>query len=215
MDMLLFDLDNTLYSPERQLFSLIDVRINRYMSEVVGIPTTEVDGLRRRYWAEYGVTLQGLIRHYQVDPEDYLDYVHDVDVSSRLDPDAELRRVLEQLPQRKAVFTNGSTDHADRVLDRLGLSDQFEDIFDIRVANYLPKPFAAPYQKVLARLGMQGKDCTMVEDSVENLKTAKQLGMKTVLVGDGPQPDFVDARISKAARIPQALATLQRLPAPD
>jgi len=105
--MLLFDLDNTLYSPERELFSLIDVRINRYMSEVVGIPAAEVDGLRRRYWAEYGVTLQGLIRHYRVDPEDYLDYVHDVDVASRLDPDGELRLALQQLPQRKAVFTNG------------------------------------------------------------------------------------------------------------
>ncbi len=69
MDMLLFDLDNTLYSPERELFSLIDVRINRYMCQTVGIPPAEVDGLRRRYWAEYGVTLQGLIRHYQVDPE--------------------------------------------------------------------------------------------------------------------------------------------------
>jgi putative hydrolase of the HAD superfamily len=206
--MLLFDLDNTLYSPERELFSLIDVRINRYMNEVVGIPTTEVDGLRRRYWAEYGVTLQGLIRHYQIDPEDYLDYVHDVDVSSRLDPDTELRQILTQLPQRKAVFTNGSIGHADRVLNRLGLRDQFENIFDIRVANYLPKPFAAPYHKVLEQLGVQGKDCTMIEDSVENLKTAKQLRMKTVLVGSGPQPDFVDVRISKAAHIPQALATL-------
>jgi len=215
MDMLLFDLDNTLYAPERKLFSLIDVRINRYMSEVVGIHPAEVDGLRRRYWAEYGVTLQGLIRHYQVDPEDYLDYVHDVDVSSRIDPDTELRQVLEQLPQRKAVFTNGSTGHANRVLARLGLSDQFEEIFDIRVANYLPKPFAAPYHQVLERLGVQGNDCTMVEDSVENLKTAKQLGMKTVLVGNGPQPDFVDVRISKVARIPQALAALQSQPTPD
>lgn len=209
MNMLLFDLDNTLYSPERELFSLIDVRINRYMVEVVGIPTTEVDGLRRRYWAEYGVTLQGLIRHYQVDPEDYLDYVHDVDVSSRLDPDVELRQVLAQLPQRKAVFTNGSTGHADRVLARLGLRDQFEEIFDIRVANYMPKPFAAPYHKVLEQLGLQGKDCTMVEDTLDNLKTAKELGMKTVQVGNGPQPAFVDVRIPKVARIVQALAALQ------
>jgi len=215
MDMLLFDLDNTLYDPARELFSLIDVRINRYMREVVGIHPAEVDGLRRRYWAEYGVTLQGLIRHYQVDPEDYLDYVHDVDVSSRLDPDAELRRVLEQLPQRKAVFTNGSAGHADRVLDRLGLRDQFEEIFDIRVANYQPKPFAAPYHRVLEHLGMQGTDCTMIEDSVENLKTAKQLGMKTVLVGSGPQPDFVDARIPRAAQIPQALAALPSPSTPD
>lgn len=210
--MLLFDLDNTLYSPERELFSLIDVRINRYMSEVVGIPAAEVDGLRRRYWAEYGVTLQGLIRHYRVDPEDYLDYVHDVDVASRLDPDAELRQSLEQLPQRKAVFTNGSTGHAERVLAQLGLRDQFESIFDIRVAQYQPKPFAAPYHQVVAKLGVDARDCVMIEDSLENLRTAKALGMKTVLVGAGPETDFVDARIDRAAQVPSALAAL---PAPS
>lgn len=207
--MLLFDLDNTLYPPERELFSLIDVRINRYMSEVVGIPAAEVDGLRRRYWAEYGVTLQGLIRHYRVDPEDYLDYVHDVDVASRLDPDAELRLALQQLPQRKAVFTNGSTGHAERVLTRLGLRDQFESIFDIRVARYQPKPFAAPYHRVVAELGVDARDCVMIEDSLENLRTAKALGMKTVLVGAGPKADFVDARIDRAAQVPTALAGLQ------
>lgn len=207
--MLLFDLDNTLYPPERELFSLIDVRINHYMSEVVGIPAAEVDGLRRRYWAEYGVTLQGLIRHYRVDPEDYLDYVHDVDVASRLDPDAELRLALQQLPQRKAVFTNGSTGHAERVLTRLGLRDQFESIFDIRVARYQPKPFAAPYHRVVAELGVDARDCVMIEDSLENLRTAKALGMKTVLVGAGPKADFVDARIDRAAQVPTALAGLQ------
>lgn len=207
--MLLFDLDNTLYPPERELFSLIDVRINHYMSEVVGIPAAEVDGLRRRYWAEYGVTLQGLIRHYRVDPEDYLDYVHDVDVASRLDPDAELRLALQQLPQRKAVFTNGSTGHAERVLTRLGLRDQFESIFDIRVARYQPKPFAAPYHRVVAELGVDARDCVMIEDSLENLRTAKALGMKTVLVGAGPKADFVDAHIDRAAQVPTALAGLQ------
>ena len=212
--MLLFDLDNTLYSPERELFSLIDVRINRYMSEVVGIPAAEVDGLRRRYWAEYGVTLQGLMRHYRVDPEDYLDYVHDVDVASRLDPDAELRHALQQLPQRKAVFTNGSTGHAERVLAQLGLRDQFESIFDIRVAQYQPKPFAAPYHRVVAELGVDARDCTMIEDSLENLRTAKALGMKTVLVGAGPEADFVDACIDRAAQVPAALADLQALPVP-
>ncbi|MDY0268489.1 pyrimidine 5'-nucleotidase [Trichloromonas sp.] len=212
--MLLFDLDNTLYPPERELFSLIDVRINRYMCEVVGIPVAEVDGLRRRYWAEYGVTLQGLIRHYQVDPEDYLDYVHDVDVASRLDPDAELRLALEQLPQRKVIFTNGSTDHAERVLARLGLRDQFERIFDIRVARYQPKPFAAPYHQVVAELEVAPGDCTMIEDSLENLRTAKALGMKTVLVGAGPEADFVDARIDRAAQVPAALVGLHALSVP-
>ena len=205
MNALLFDLDNTLYGADRELFSLIDVRINRFMVEIAGIAATEVDGLRRDYWQRYGVTLQGLIRHHGVDPEAYLDYVHDVDVASRLDPDPGLRHCLQQLPQRKVVFTNGSRDHALRVLDRLEITDQFEAIFDIRVARYLPKPFADPYHKVLDALDLKAQHCIMVEDSLANLRTAKELGMGTILVGNTPSAPYVDARISRAEEVLQAL----------
>ncbi|MEJ2698573.1 MAG: pyrimidine 5'-nucleotidase [Desulfuromonadales bacterium] len=209
MEAIIFDLDNTLYPPEKELFSLIDVRINRYMSEVVGIPPEEVDGLRRRYWAEYGVTLQGLIRHYGVDAEDYLEYVHDVDVAGRLAADPELRLALEGLPQRKAVFTNGSHGHARRVLDTLGLTDLFEKIFDIRVASYRPKPFPDPYHKVLECLALPASRCVMVEDTLDNLRTAKDLGMGTILVCSSPsEADFVDVRVSSAAQVPKALCRL-------
>ena len=203
---LLFDLDNTLYPPERELFNLIDVRINRFMTEQVGIPAAAVDDLRREYWAAYGVTLQGLIRHHAVDPEDYLHYVHDVDVASRLSPDPQLREMLGALPQRKAVFTNGSSCHAERVLDTLGIADRFERVFDIRVANYLPKPFLEPYQAVLAALGIAADDCTMVEDSRDNLRTAKQLGMTTVLVGAGATPAFVDLHLPDVCALGAALS---------
>lgn len=206
MQALLFDLDNTLYSADRELFSLIDVRINRFMVEEAGIAPPEVDDLRRDYWQRYGVTLQGLIRHHAVDPEAYLDYVHDVDVASRLDPDPGLRRCLQQLTQRKVVFTNGSRAHALRVLDRLEITDQFEAIFDIRVASYLPKPFVDPYHKVLDALGLKARHCIMVEDSLANLRTAKELGMGTILVGDSLSAPYVDARISRAEQVLQALA---------
>ncbi|PLX85467.1 MAG: pyrimidine 5'-nucleotidase [Desulfuromonas sp.] len=204
-DAILFDLDNTLYAPERQLFSLIDVRINRYMEDVAGIPGAEVDGLRRRYWAEYGVTLQGLMRHHGVDPEDYLAYVHDVDVNARLHPDPALRHALRPLPGRKAVFTNGTRDHAERVLRALELEDLFDAIFDIRVASYLPKPDPAPYRKVLQSLDVAAERCLMVEDSAANLKTAKALGMGTVLVGGGKKEAFVDAVIPAVSRLPETL----------
>ncbi len=207
MDIILFDLDNTLYPPERQLFSLIDVRINRYMCEVVGIPSHEVDGLRRHYWQQYGVTLQGLIRHYDIDPEDYLVYVHDVDIASRLDPDPHLRQTLQELTQRRMVFTNGSICHANRVLTTLGIDDLFEEIFDIRVAAYQPKPFPEPYQAVLDTLGAAAKECVMVEDTRKNLQTAKKLGMATVLVGAGDTPDYVDSHIPAVTRIGQTLQT--------
>ena len=201
MDVLIFDLDNTLYPAEKHLFGLIDVRINRYMTEIVGIPAPDVDTLRREYWRLYGVTLQGLIRHYGVDPEDYLLYVHDVDVGSRLGPDPILRDTLDALPQRKAVFTNGSTCHASRVLSALGIEDIFEDVYDIRVAAYLPKPWPEPYLAVLEKLGTSPEHCIMIEDSRQNLQTAKKLGMGTILVGDGQTPDFVDVHLDSARQV--------------
>jgi len=208
MDILIFDLDNTLYPPERELFSLIDVRINRYMTEVVGIPARQVDALRRDYWKRYGVTLQGLIRHHGVDPEHYLDYVHDVDVCQRLDPDPQLREALLALPQRKTVFTNGSICHAGRVLAALGIADLFETVYDIRVAGYLPKPFTEPYRAVLDALGVEAARCVMIEDLRDNLRTAKQLGMQTVLVGAGETPSYVDLHLDDVRQIHPQLRRL-------
>jgi len=205
MNILLFDLDNTLYSSDRELFPLIDQRINRYMHEVVGIPLTQVDTLRRSYWQRYGVTMQGLMRHHGVDPEDYLSYVHDIDVSSRLHPDPALREALSAVPLRKVVFTNSSRDHSERVLDALGLSSLFEEIFDIRVANYLPKPSPEPYHAVLERINIPASACIMVEDSPENLRTAKDLGMGTILVGLLPSTPHVDVQIATASEISSAL----------
>ncbi|AMV73795.1 HAD superfamily hydrolase [Desulfuromonas sp. DDH964] len=204
----LFDLDNTLYAPERDLFALIDKRINRYMLEVVAIPRAEVDGLRRHYWKAYGATLQGLIRHYGVDPEDYLDYVHDVDVSTRLQPDPLLCSSLQRLPLRRFVFTNGSRGHAERVLAALGLAESFEEIFDIRIANYQPKPNPDPYHGVLRQLGLAAGHCVMVEDSLANLATAKQLGMTTVLVAQDPeQSAVVDHQVATASQAAQLVTS--------
>lgn len=205
MDVLIFDLDNTLYPAEKHLFGLIDIRINRYMTEVVGIPAPEVDTLRREYWRLYGVTLQGLIRHHGVDPEDYLFYVHDVDVSSKLSADTVLRRTLKELPHRKVVFTNGSTCHAGRVLGALGIDDIFEEVYDIRIASYLPKPWPEPYHAVLEKLGTTPDRCIMIEDSRENLKTAKDIGMGTILIGAGETPDFVDVHLKSAREIHHGL----------
>ncbi len=103
------------------------------------------------------------------------------------------------------VFTNGSRGHADRVLRVLGLHDLFEEVFDIRVASYLPKPMAAPYHKVMEHLCLPGDKCLMVEDSAANLQTAKELGMGTVLVGGGETPPFVDVHIPTLDGLPRAL----------
>ena len=205
MEFILFDLDNTLYSAEQEVFSHIDRRINNYMVEVVGIPLDEVDDLRRKYWECYGVTMQGLMRHHRVDPEDYLAYVHDIEVGCLLRPDPELRQALQSLPLRRAVFTNSSLDHSERVLNALGLNGAFEEIFDIRIADYLPKPFPEPYHAVLDRLGVSASHCIMVDDSPENLRTAKDLGMGTILVGQKTPSPWVDVAIHGAVEVPEVL----------
>jgi putative hydrolase of the HAD superfamily len=201
MKTLLFDLDNTLYPVEKNIFSLIDVRINRFMEEVVAIPSGQVDALRRRYWQDYGATLQGLIRHYGINAEDYLEYVHRFDIGPYLGPDPELQTTLAEIDQPCFIFTNGSRQHAEQVTKALGIRQYFMDIFDIRVADYQPKPNPLPYQQVLNHLGLQGTDCVMIEDSPANLKTAKAFGMTTILIGPQPGACFVDAQLARPAEI--------------
>jgi putative hydrolase of the HAD superfamily len=214
MEAILFDLDNTLYPAEKDLFSLIDVRINRYMEEIVAIHPEEVDGLRRHYWREYGTTLQGLINHHIIDPEDYLDYVHAVDVEQRLSHDTDLQKMLREIEIPCFIFTNGSACHATRVMNALGVTELFSEIFDIRIAGYVPKPNPAPYHKVLENLGIVAERCVMVEDSCENLRTAKQLGMKTVLIGPQQTHSYVDAHLDRPADlIPLVDAWRSKIPA--
>ena len=205
MEAALFDLDNTLYDPRHDLFSLIDVRINRFMVEEVAIPGNEVDGLRRRYWRDYGATLQGLIRHHRVDPEAYLSYVHDVVVEERIAPDLHLQRQLAELPLACHVFTNGSREHAEKVLGTLGIREHFTQIFDIRIANYLPKPNPEPYLGVLQALKLHAERCVMVEDSVENLVRAREMGMKTILVRSEGKVDGFDLQVDSAAEAAAAI----------
>lgn len=207
MEYILFDLDNTLYSAEQDLCDQVSARIKRYMIEVAGIPLDQVDDLRHSYWKRYGLTMQGLMRHHGVNPEEYLSYVHDVDIASIIRPDPELCRALRSLPLRRAIFTNSTTDHSERVLNALGLDGVFEEIFDIRVADYRPKPYPEPYHAVLDRLGIAASGCIMVEDSPDNLKTAKQLGMGTILVGQQTSFAWVDAAVQEAVQVPQVLGS--------
>ncbi len=214
MDAFIFDLDNTLYPASTSLFPLIDARINQYMHERAGIPEDRVDELRRRYWKDYGLTMVGLARHHGVDPEDYLDYVHDVDVASVLRPQPELAHALSALPGVKVILTNGSLNHALRVLEVLGLRDVFTEIFDVRLAAYRPKPYPEPYRETLRRIGVPGSRCVMVEDIALNLKTAKEFGMATVLIDPGNGPGkgeaYVDVRIDEVALFPDAYSRFAR-----
>lgn len=190
--MLLFDLDNTLYPQGLGVVPRIDQRINDYLERRCGFASAEVDAVRRRFWAEHGTTLRGLMLEHSIDASDYLEYVHDIDLGDLLQPDHVLRELLERMPGRKAVFSNASRTHVDRVLDRLGLQGCFEATIALEDLGYVPKPDPAAFRTALARLGAEGSGCALIDDSRANLACAKRLGMRTVWVAERATGEAAD-----------------------
>jgi putative hydrolase of the HAD superfamily len=185
-----FDLDDTLYAPERGVWREIASRINRYMVERTGIPEPEVDALRKRYFSEYGTALNGLRAEYSVDPTDYSRFVHDIPLEQYLAPDPALRRMLEALPQKKIIFSNADRPYILRVLSRLDIEDCFNGIVDIFSTGFACKPMEASYRIAMQLAGSpQPEDCALVDDLPRNLKPAREMGMTSVLVhGKFPSP---------------------------
>ena len=180
MQVLLLDLDETLYPRGNGVLERIDARINAYLREQVGIPADQVDAVRLRLRNEHGTTMRGLEVHYDVDVDDYLNVVHRVDLSDLLAPAPELRGLLQRLPGRKAVFTNAPQHHADQVLRLLDLGDAFEAVLTLEDLALLPKPDPRAYSAVTTRLAVRGTDCVLVDDTRANLIGARRSGMRTV-----------------------------------
>jgi len=178
------DLDNTLYHAEKNLFPQIDQRISGYLARFLGIPAEEAQRLQKQYWREYGTTLKGIMTLHEADPQPYLDFVHDIDLSD-LAPDPELDLLLAELPGEKIIFTNGSAKHAENVMAKLEVSHHFRAIFDIRAAQFRPKPDPAPYADLVRQLDIRADRACMVDDMAGNLAPAHGLGMKTVWIKTG------------------------------
>ena len=205
---ILFDLDDTLYSSEIGLMAAIGQRIHQYMQERVGLDPVAARDLRRHYLQTYGTTLKGLQIHYNVDTEEYLSYVHDVPLGDYLKPDKALDRVLTEIQAEKIIFTHATIEHARRVLRFLGVEHHFSRIFDIRAINYENKARPGAHRRVLDMLGARPEECLMVEDSVRNLKPAKELGMVTVLVNSSGG-DGVDFAIDDVTQLEGVLRQIQ------
>jgi putative hydrolase of the HAD superfamily len=197
---ILFDLDDTLYSTETGLMAAVGERIHQYIQERVGLDLVGARDLRRHYLQTYGTTLKGLQVHYNVDTEDYLSYVHDVPLGDYLKPNETLDKVLTEIQAEKVVFTNATIEHARRVLKCLGIEHHFQRIFDLRANNYENKSQPEVHQRVLDILGARPEECLIVEDSVHNLRPAKELGMVTVLV-NGSEEDGVDFVIDDVTQV--------------
>jgi putative hydrolase of the HAD superfamily len=204
----LFDLDNTLYPPENGLFGAVDARINEFLATHLGVSGPAADELRRRYHDQHGITLVGLMQEHGTDPHHYLDFVHHVPVASFLDPDPGLRRLIGGLPGRRSIFTNGSRRHALAVLAALGLDGLFEEIFDIVALGFRPKPEPETYRTVLARLGAEPSRAILLDDLARNLAPARDIGVRTVLVGTAEPSPAADFSIRTIQDLPTIIPHL-------
>jgi len=188
----------------------ISQRMSEYMVTRLAVPRDDVDRQRNDYWARHGTTLRGLYIERQIDPQEFLRYVHDVRIEKYLQPDPRLEQLLIELPQRKSVFTNAPGDYARQVLRILGIEKYFEQIFDINFFGYESKPNPQAYDRVVAALPVPTRECLMIDDTARNLAPAKKLGMQTAWlhgtaerygVEGSESADFVLASIYDVAKI--------------
>ena len=176
-----FDLDNTLYTPQQNIFSAIDKRMTDFISTYLNIERDEAFRIQKHYWTIYGTTMSGLQIEHDVNPDIFLEFIHDVDLCA-LSPNLDLRDALMQLAGDKYIFTNGTCHHAQRIMTQLGVADCFTDIFDIRLANYVSKPNPSVYQKMLDCFDLKATEVMYFEDMARNLIPAHKMGMQTIWI---------------------------------
>ena len=176
-----FDLDNTLYSPEVEIFSQIDKRMTEFIKNKLNTSNEKAFEIQKKYFLEYGTTLAGLMKEEDVNPDEFLEYVHDINLEI-LKPNEELNKIIKELPGKKFIFTNGSKKHAENVLNKLEMQKIFDHIFDIKESNFIPKPNIKSYRKFIKKMNIDPQVSVMFEDIGRNLEPAKNIGMQTVLI---------------------------------
>ena len=177
----IFDLDNTLYSGDTKVFEQVSNKMTKYVSNKLNVDLSEAKKIQTNYFHKYNTTLNGLIKNHKIDANDFLDFVHDIDIDF-LKKDLKLSKELEKLDGKKIIFTNGSKKHALNITQKIGIDHHFDDFFDIIDANFIPKPAIEPYKKIVEKHKIDPKLCAFVEDIARNLKPAYEMGMTTVWI---------------------------------
>ena len=193
-----FDLDNTLYPPGARLFDQIEDKMERFIMRELSVDLPTARHLRDAFWAEHGTTLAGLMERHGVDPDPFLDEVHEIDLSA-LAPTPSLGTAIRALEGQRIIYTNGSRGHGENVSGALGLRCAFDGIFGIEDAAYVPKPKREAFERVFDKAEVDPKTAIMFEDDPRNLAIPAELGMVTVLVGSAARPDYVDHQIEDLA----------------
>ena len=181
MQDLLIDLDNTVYPEDSNIFAQIDLKMKSFISKNLNVSLDEAFKIQKKYFVNNGTTLRGLMLYHNIQPEEFLNYVHEIDLTS-IKKNEELGDELKKYNGKKIIFTNGSDKHAKKVLKKIGLDKTIDHIFDIIKADYIPKPDISTYQKVIKEYSLDPDKTIMIDDLPNNLKTAKKLGIKTVLI---------------------------------
>lgn len=202
---LIIDLDDTVYPANSGVWQAIRQRIDAYIQMKFNVSREEAVELRDGLFQKYGTTMRGLQMVYHLDEEEYLAYVHDVPLYQFISPNPALRHMLEGLPYRKVILTNADERHAVRVMDILGITDCFEQIIDVRAVAPYCKPMPEAFEIVLKILGEAPQNCVLVEDSLTNLATARQMGFFTVRVGGEVDCSHCDVNIQSILELDQVL----------
>jgi len=201
-DLAVVDLDNTLYRASSGVFARMDARMNRFIIQHLSVDEDEANRLRRIYWDRYGTTLRGLMLHHGIDPEAFLHEVHDIGVETLLSADRELDAALEIMPGRKVIHTNGTREHAERVLAALDIRHHFHAIYDIRFNDYRPKPCHETLAMLLVAEHTPPARAIVIDDMADNLAAAARLGAHTAWISDGEstQWHFCSVTVAQLAR---------------
>ena len=202
---ILFDCDGVLYEDLEAVFGQVSKRMTHYISNKLNIDLKKAKELQTNYFHKYNTSLNGLMIHHEVDPKEFLKYVHDIDLSC-LNKNDDLRNELINLNLKKYVFTNGSREHAENIIRHLGIEDLFDGIFDIVDAEYLPKPDPKNYDLMLKKFNINPKETLYIEDIAKNLSIAKKLGTTTVWLINEEQwgkkdsdKEFIDYKIKNVS----------------
>ena len=184
IDTWIFDLDNTLYSADSGIFQQVHDLMGKYVSSFLNISIDEAKKIQRAYYKEHGTTLRGMMDNHGVDPDDFLSEVHKLDYSI-VGPNKKLNEELKKLKGHKIIYTNANMQHVFSVLDRIELSDFFDEIYDIKLANYIPKPEIAPYKEIIEKYDLNPSSSAMFDDIAKNLVPAKKVGFTSVWIDAG------------------------------
>ena len=192
----IFDLDNTLYSADSGIFQQVHRLMGEFISKNLNMDLTEAKKLQSKYYKQHGTTLRGMIDNHGTNPDHFLEEVHKLDYSI-VGPNDLLNKELQKLKGRKIIYTNANKQHVINVLERIDLTNFFDEIFDIKMANYIPKPEIKPYEQIIDLFNINPKSSAMFDDIARNLVPAKKVGFTPVWIDAGYENFSDDIKSSK------------------